>query len=76
MERYDANPSASIALRLFPETAFEMAYRMPVVVNTVVDRPRHDAMVNGLNRNLECQSPWMTANRTKRTMLRWKHHPI
>lgn len=55
MERYDASPSASIALTLFPLTALDTAYRTPEVVNTLVDRPRHDAIVKGLNRNLNRQ---------------------
>jgi hypothetical protein len=39
-------------LMLFPLTAFDTAKRIPVVVNTLVDRARHVAIVKGLNRNL------------------------
>ena len=52
IDKYDANPRASMAFRLFPVTALEKEYRIPVVVNTPVDRPRHVATVNGLNKNL------------------------
>lgn len=37
---------------LFPPTALETAKRIPDVVNTLVDRAKHVAIVKGLNKNL------------------------
>jgi hypothetical protein len=41
-----------MALILFPPTALETANRIPDVVNTLVDRAKHVAIVKGLNKNL------------------------
>jgi hypothetical protein len=40
-----------MAVKGFPEMAFAIAWRMAQVVNTVVGRARHVAIVNGLSRN-------------------------
>lgn len=47
-------------MRVFPLTALDSAYRIPVVVKTLVDRPRHVAIVNGLKRNLASQIRYST----------------
>ena len=39
-------------LKLLPVIAWRTAYTMAEFVNALVDRPRHAAMVNGLNRYL------------------------
>lgn len=52
MERYAANDRASIELIKDPWTAFAMASKIVQVVNTLVGRPIHVAMVNGLKRKL------------------------
>lgn len=39
-------------LRPLPETARAIAYRIAQFVNTLVGRPIHVAIVNGLKRNL------------------------
>lgn len=52
IDRYDAKDSAIMALMGAPWTALAMACRMAAVVKTLVDRPRHVAIVNGLKRNL------------------------
>lgn len=43
---------ANIEVKEAPATAFEMAWRMAQVVKTLVGRPIHVAIVNGLNRKL------------------------
>lgn len=50
--RYDAKDSAIMALIGAPWTALAMACKMAAVVKTLVDRPRHVAIVKGLKRNL------------------------
>lgn len=52
MERYDAKARAIILVKDAPTTALEMEYRIAQVVKTLVGRPIHVAMVNGLNRKL------------------------
>jgi len=44
---------ANIEVKEAPTTAFEMEWRMAQVVNTLVGRPMHVAIVNGLNKKLE-----------------------
>jgi hypothetical protein len=41
-----------MALKLFPVTALDRAYRIAVEVKALVDRPRQAAMVKGLKRYL------------------------
>jgi len=55
-ERYDARLSGRRKDKERPWAAFHMARRMSVLVITAVERARHDAMVKGLNRNLEILS--------------------
>ena len=43
---------ATMALNGAPETAFAMAWRTAHVVNTLVDRPIHVAIVKGFKRKL------------------------
>jgi hypothetical protein len=47
---------ASIEEKEAPITAFEMACRVAQVVKTLVGRPMHVAIVNGLNRKLRTVS--------------------
>lgn len=44
---------ATMALKGEPEMALATAWRTAAVVKTLVDRPRHVAIVKGLNRYLK-----------------------
>lgn len=64
---------------LFPPTALETAKRIPDVVNTLVDRAKHVAIVRGLNKNLFSGKHVNTYDWTGQkmhTMLQRTLHPI
>lgn len=64
---------------LFPPTALETAKRIPDVVNTLVDRAKHVAIVRGLNKNLFRGKYMNIYDRTDQnihTMLQRTLHPI
>lgn len=52
IERYAAKDMANIEVKEAPATAFEIAWRIAQVVNTLVGRPIHVAIVKGLKRKL------------------------
>jgi hypothetical protein len=52
MDRYEANARANIEVNEAPARAFAMACSMAHVVKTLVGRPIHVAIVNGLKRKL------------------------
>jgi hypothetical protein len=64
---------------LFPLTALETAKRIPDVVNTLVDRAKHVAIVRGLNKNLshgKYVNIYNWAGQKMRTMLQRTPRPI
>ena len=64
---------------LFPPTALETAKRIPDVVNTLVDRAKHVAIVKGLNKNLfhsEYVDIYNWVSQKMRTMLQRTPRPI
>lgn len=59
---YEASPRESIELKLLPAIALDIEDIIAELVKILVDRPRHDAIVNGLNKYLEIESAsWPTS---------------
>lgn len=77
MERYEAKDRANMDVNEFPATAFAIACSIAQVVNTLVGRPMHVAMVKGLNRNLlNMSTPINSIWTEKCTLLQWHSYSI